>query len=99
MWSDILPRLVWPGVESTIDKLKTMDLKRKRINRAGRLSAKLLLHGRYIIHNIDPVTPGLLKVDGKHLTDIGNRIFLQAFKEALCHFFTDPAILMYDATR
>ena len=63
--------------------------KRKRINHAGRQAVRGLSHGRAIIHELDPTTPGLYKNDGTHLTLIGNAIFLNTFKEALNIFLTD----------
>lgn len=98
VWSDILPRTKWRGVESIEPNLSRLNDKRKRINRAGRQTARSLFKGRYITHEIDTKTPGLLKTDGTHLTKIGNRIFLLAFEEALRLFFTNPDIQGFDAT-
>ena len=87
IWSDILPRKSWRGVEPTQGNLDKMNSKRKRINRAGRQVARNLLQGRSIIHEIDITTNGLYKSDGVHLSSIGNDIFLNTFQEALLAFF------------
>lgn len=97
VWSDILPRLHWRGKESTPDNLRAMDLKRKRVNRAGHLAVKVSPKGRYIAHDIDTRTQGLLKNDGTHLTLVGNRIFLLAFEEAIRQFFQYQTVLKFDA--
>ena len=97
VWSDILPRTYWIGIANTQKNLKVMNDKRRRINRAGRQAVRGLSHGRAIIHELDPTTPGLFKNDGTHLTLIGNAIFLNTFKEALKIFLTDNTQMVYDA--
>lgn len=99
VWSDILPRKKWLGIENTPKNLKIMDNKRKRINRAGRQVVRGLAHGRAIIHELDTEVPGLFKPDGVHLTLIGNAIFLNTFKEALNIFVSDSGQLVYDANK
>ena len=96
VWSDILPRLVWRGVDNTPENLRKLDLKRKRINRAGRQATRQVMHGKAIIHEID-TTPGLHKPDGVHLTPIGNSIFLHTMQEALSMFFNNPNQRVYNA--
>ena len=97
IWSDILPRKSWRGVEPTQGNLDKMNSKRKRINRAGRQVARNLLQGRSIIHEIDITTNGLYKSDGVYLTSIGNDIILNTFQEALAAFFENPNQRIYDA--
>ena len=99
VWSDILPRTYWQGIANTQKNLKMMNDKRKRFNRAGRQAVRGLSHGRAIIHELDPTTPGLFKNDddNTHLTLIGNAIFLNTFKEALKIFLTDNTQIVYDA--
>ena len=97
IWSDILPRTSWRGVVNTPEKLKTLDNKRKRINRAGRQITRTLPHGYSIIHELDSSTSGLFKTDGVHLTLIGNAIFLNTFEEALVAFSSHPDNRVYNA--
>ena len=87
VWSDILPRLVWRGVDNTPENLRKLDLKRKRINRAGRQATRQVMHGKAIIHEIDTV----------HLTPIGNSIFLHTMQEALSMFLNNPNQRVYNA--
>ena len=97
VWSDILPRKFWRGIENTPDNLIKINEKRKRINRADRQVVRELIHGKAIIHEIDTITSGLFKPDGVHLTLIGNAIFLNTFKEALSLFLTDSDHKVYNA--
>ena len=97
VWSDILPRTQWRGMDINRCSLETMNNKRKRINRAGRQAVTSFPTGRYICHEIDPQIHGLLKPDGTHLTKIGNSIFLLTFQEALRLFFNQPEKIFYDA--
>lgn len=86
VWSNILPRAEGHGLESTLDNLKTTDKKRKRINRAGNLTASKLPFGRAIInYDIDTKTKGLFLRDGTHLSPIDNNIFLSLNKRQLHH--------------
>lgn len=98
-WSDILPRNWWRGIENSPDNLAKIDEKRKRINRAGRQVVRDLVCGRAIMHEIDTLTPGLLKPDGVHLTLIGNAIFLNTFEEAVNTFHTNPNQTVYNANK
>ena len=97
VWSDILPRLKWRGAPNDPQTLYQLDQKRKRINRAGRQVIRQLANGKYIVHEIDTVTPGLFRPDGVHLTLIGNSIFLNTMQEALLSFIKDPKRKFYDA--
>ena len=63
-----------------------MNDKRKPINRAGRQAVRGLSHGRAIIHELDPTTPGLFKNDGTHLTLIGNAIFFKHIQRGFENF-------------
>ena len=97
VWSDILPRKFWHGIENTPNNLVKMNEKRKLINRTGCQVVRELIHGKAIIHEIDTITSGLFKPDGVHLTLIGNAIFLITFKEALSLFLTDNDHRVYNA--
>ena len=105
VWSDILPRTQWRGLDDIASmkhldlqqKLKLMDQKRKRVNRAGRQAVRTLTWGRSILHEIDTDTPGLLKRDGTHLSKIGNHIFLLTLQEAIRLFLLDPTKTIYDS--
>ncbi|MEW8545795.1 MAG: hypothetical protein AB2693_19915 [Candidatus Thiodiazotropha sp.] len=99
VWSDILPRKSWRGIENNPQNLAKMNEKRKRINRAGRQVIHDLTYGRAIIHELDATTPGLFKPDGVHLTLIGNAIFLNTFKEALRFFLNNNEQKVYDANK
>ena len=76
-----------------------MNLKCKRVNQAGHLAVKVSSKGRYIAHDIDTRTQGLLRAEGTHLTLVGNGIFLLAFEEAIRQFFENQVVVMYDAAR
>ena len=65
-----------------------MNEKRRRINPAGRQVVRGLTHGRAIIHDVNPATPEVFKLDGTHLTLVGNAVSLSTFKEAFEHFST-----------
>ena len=68
VWSDILQRTQWWGMDLNRCSLETMNNKRKRINRAGRQAVTCFPTGRYICHETDPQIHGLLKPKGTHLT-------------------------------
>lgn len=59
VWSDILPRLSWRGVDYTPENLHKLYLKRKRINRDGCQATRQIASGKVIIHEIDQ-TPGIV---------------------------------------
>lgn len=96
IWSDILPRQAWRGVESSVESLRKLDQKRKRINRIGR-QVTLSLNGKGISHELDFATPGIFRPDSVHLTRIGNAIFLNTFEEALNIFFRNPSVSVFNA--
>lgn len=78
IWSDLLPRLFWKGASN----LKKVELKRKRVNRAGRLAC-LRAGGRFVKHSVDHKSPNLFYTDGIHMSDLGNDILLHEFQGAL----------------
>ena len=89
VWSDILPRTVWPA---------KVNSKRLRINRHGHQTVRELPNGngRFIRHEHAIETPGLLENDGTHLTEIGNDLFLYTLEEALRLFISSSSIYEYD---
>ena len=98
VWSDILPRAEWRGLESTLNNLKKINKKHKRVNREGRLVASELPLGRAIInYDIDIKTQGLFLQDGTHLSPIGNDIFLTTLQDAVTSFFNDSSKKLYNA--
>ena len=87
VWTDILPRLYWRNTDNTIQSLKAMDLKRKKVNRM--IKSIVLKHpnGRVIIHgNIDRHTLGFFDHDGVHLSAVGYHMYLFTLSEALSAF-------------
>ena len=93
VWSDIIPRLSWRDVDVAFNK--QMDLKRKRINRAGRSCVCANSFGRIVKIDINRNTPGFYKSDGTHLSDVGNQMSLFTFSEALGQFFKDNSVIKY----
>lgn len=96
VWSDILPRQAWRGIDNTPENLEMIEQKRKRVNRLGTQVA-LRFGGRAIHHALDFSTHGLFNSDKAHLSLIGNAIFLNTFEEALEVFFSDPEQKVYKA--
>ena len=92
VWSDILPRMVWPG------NPVSMNNKRMRINRFGRETVRGLSNGngRFIMHQHNYKTPGLFENDGIRLTEIGNDMFLNTLEEALRLFISSSSIYKYE---
>ncbi|XP_045202245.2 uncharacterized protein LOC123555718 [Mercenaria mercenaria] len=79
IWVDILPRRKWQGA---LKSWKTIEFKRRRINRWGRylVSCK----GRYdsLSHDIDVETEFWLR-DGVHLNDVGLEFYLDGLRDIL----------------
>ena len=99
VWSDVLPRKQWRGLQDTPENLVKMHNKRKRINRAGRQTAFQLPLGRSVInYDIDSTTNGLFLPDGTHLSPIGNDIFLTSLQEAIASFFGNQNLLVFNAS-
>ena len=86
VWSNILPRLKWRSID--ISGNKAMDLKRKRVNRAGCTAIHNNVLGRFIIHDIDRETEGFYAPDGTHLSPVGNQMLIYTFKNAILTFLT-----------
>ena len=58
VWTDILPRLYWRNTDNTIQSLKAMDLKRKKVNRMIKsivLKSKKISNDQELIQS-DPIS-------------------------------------------
>ena len=97
VWSDILPRLSWRGLDSSVTAYRKIDEKRKRVNRAGRQIIRNLNMGRSIIHEIETKTNGLFLADGVHLSPIGNDIFLNTISEGILSFYRNNDNTVFNA--
>ena len=90
VWSDILFRFEWQGIDRA--QFKGMEKKRKRMNRAGRLAVCKTSNGRIISHDINKTTPGFYTAKGVHLSLVGNAFFLKTFENAIESFNTSDLI-------
>lgn len=81
VWSHILPRRYWHG--APLNSGKNIDKKRKRINK--NISKFVTeMGGGVISHaNISVANPDLFRFDGTHLSELGNRNFLNNVKSGL----------------
>jgi lysophospholipase L1-like esterase len=78
IWIDILPRRRWRGAKS----LRTIDIKRKRINRLGRYLLRSSGKFDFITMDIDTKTNFFLD-DGVHLNDVGLEFYLDYVKDCI----------------
>ena len=86
VWSDILPRAEWRGLESTLDNLKKINKKRKRVNREGRLVASELPLGRAIINYDIDIKHKVCFCKMAHICPLSATIFFsQLYKMQLHH--------------
>ena len=74
VWVDVLQRRTWPGGN------RVMEIKRRRINRAGRRIA-LWMFGDVLSLDIDLTTPGFYRNDGIHLSPVGVEMYLDGFRD------------------
>lgn len=81
VWSDILPRLKWKGVQP--EEYPAMERKRGCINRTARRVVASSKSGRVVVHNNFDDTAGLFWNDGIHLSEIGSDLLLANLQEAL----------------
>ena len=94
IWSDILPRISW-GKDVDLAETKRIEIKRKRLNRRCR-ECVISWGGKYIIHrDITPFEPTLFYVDGIHLSDRGNDIFLNVLQASLETFMSYQSVLFF----
>ena len=88
VWTNILPRLRWRNTPNTPASAKTMDLKRKRINRKMRQITLQHELGRTLNHQaINRDTPGFYHSDGVHLSDVGIEMYLLSLEQSISSFF------------
>lgn len=80
-WCDILPRLQWRN--NTKNDPKTLNIKRKRINRAARACIKNCMSGSVLSPNIQWYMTELFNSDGVHLSEFGNMVYIQTLKKFL----------------
>ena len=97
VWSDILPRFSWRGLDSSVTAFGRTDEKHKRVNRAGRQVIRSLNLGRSIIHEIEIKANGLFLADGVHLSPVGNDIFLNTISEAILSFYRNKDNAVFNA--
>jgi len=81
VWCDILPRLAWRN--NNHSSPKTLNIKRKRINRAARKIFMSCRSGLIISPPIQWHMPELFLEDGVHLSEFGNLIYLQTLRNLL----------------
>lgn len=84
VWSAILPRLYWHG--APLGSGHKIDKKRKKINKQTKKFISELRGGVIWHHNISVHNVNLFRYDGTHLSDEGNRIFLDNFRSGLLKF-------------
>lgn len=78
VWSQLLPRKHW----RFSDNIAAMEKARKRLNRYGAMAA-IKSGGFYILHPelcAHPMNDEMYGVDGVHLSDLGNDIFLNQLR-------------------
>lgn len=82
IWSQILPRLSWRGhIEHY-----AMEKARRRVNN-GVASYILGLGGKYLRYpDITDKDCSFYLSDGVHLSDLGNKLFINTIKQGLMHF-------------
>ncbi|XP_053405693.1 uncharacterized protein LOC123547335 [Mercenaria mercenaria] len=78
IWVDILPRRVWRGACN----LKAIDVKRKRINRSGRIITSRSGRSDIVSPDIDTAT-NFFRSDGVHLNEVGLEFYLYYLKSAI----------------
>ncbi|XP_045160135.2 uncharacterized protein LOC123525283 [Mercenaria mercenaria] len=79
VWMDILQRRVWKGAR---DGHKTLEQKRKRLNRLGRRIVLESGNGDVIMPDIDSST-NFYRSDGVHLNDVGLEFYLDYIKDVI----------------
>ncbi|CAG2204727.1 unnamed protein product [Mytilus edulis] len=80
VWSEILPRRYWHLAKNQV----AINSTRKRVNAAVQYIQEELNHGLVICHpNIKAQDRDLFRLDGVHLSDVGNDVFLNNVQGAL----------------
>ena len=80
IWINILDRVNWRTNHFT---RKTINSKRKRINRHGASWVKSTGPSDTLVIDIDASTPGVFLADGVHLSEVGLKFYLDALKDSL----------------
>lgn len=90
VWTYILPRLHWRNTTNDDNSLRTMDRKRKRINRHIKELILNRPNGRVVVHaEITRWTPGFFGQDGVHLSDVGYDMYLLTLQDAISLFLAN----------
>lgn len=88
VWSHILPRSNWRQSLSTIEG----ENSRRRINSAIATFVLKKLNGTSIKHTDIQITQKrLFRLDGVHLSDLGNNIYINSLKNAIVQFVTSSS--------
>ncbi|XP_034330884.2 uncharacterized protein [Magallana gigas] len=88
VWSHILPRSNWRQSLSTIEG----ENSRRRINSAIATFVLKKLNGASIKYpDIQITQKRLFRLDGVHLSDLGNNIYINSLKNAIVHFVTSSS--------
>ncbi|XP_045158268.2 uncharacterized protein LOC123524265 [Mercenaria mercenaria] len=82
VWLDIFQRILWSGAES----VKSVEVKRKRINYIGLKLVSENSRGRHFTIDIDHKNSALFRPVGVHLSDTGLDLTLEALKSFLIQF-------------
>ena len=84
IWSEILPRRNWIGA---LD-IRSVERKRKRVNRAGRTAAASI-NGLVVNQpDIEFSEEGLDRADGVHISNVGNAILTNTFQSVIEAFIS-----------
>lgn len=88
VWSHILPRSNWRQSLSTIEG----ENSRRRINSAIATFVLKKLNGASIKYPDNQLTQKrLFRLDGVHLSDLGNNIYINSLKNAIVQFVTSSS--------
>lgn len=84
IWSTMLPRLYWHGAPLGKGGTK-IDLIRRKVNKAIRKFITSEVNGACIVHdkNINVHQTGLFRYDGTHLSERGNKAYLNNIQGGL----------------
>lgn len=80
VWIDILQRLSW---REEVYCARSIEKKRKRINRWGRHQVGFLPCSDIMSMDIGADTPGFFRQDGVHLSDVGLEFYMDYIKDAI----------------
>ena len=83
VWIDIVQRRVWRS-----GLTKSMEKKRKRVNRFGHLEV-LKLAGDVMVIDVTHQTPGFYRADGCHLSDVGIAMYIDKLRDTINDLIQD----------